>query len=130
MHQVINVIPPTLYTTNTATSPNAQTVQLASNINVAGAKSGVLVAKIHSGPSAGTWSVIARNVAESSRDPAIRFVDEVNPVATIAISGGQNLWLADLDDAPIGEQLQVVLTMPALASATLGLSVDLVLRDS
>lgn len=126
MHQIIPIIPRTPFTS----VGTVLEVPLARNVNVAGAVSGVLVVKVHSSPTNSTsWTVHAQNSAVSAEDPGINFVDTSGDVVTKTVSGTtQNLFHASFS-APIGEQLNVFLSMPGIA-ATITISVDLIIRDA
>jgi hypothetical protein len=129
IHRVIPVVAPNKYTASSATSPPPQSIRIAGDVNVAGAVSAVLVVKVHVAPSAGTWTVSCRNSARSADDPAIHF-DAVASIASVAISGSQNLWLVALG-TPIGEQVDVYLEMASgTSSATITFSADLIIRDA
>ena len=99
-------------------------IPIAPHIDVAGALSGVLIVKVHTAPSGGTWTVHARNSCISPENPNLDFIDTSREVVSVAVSGStRNLWYGTLS-APIGEELDIYLSMPAM-SAYIAISVDL-----
>ncbi len=104
-------------------------IPIAPHIDVAGALSGVLIVKVHTAPSGGTWTVHARNSCISPENPNLDFIDTSREVVSVAVSGStRNLWYGTLS-APIGEELDIYLSMPAMI-AYIAISVDLVIRDA
>lgn len=125
MYQVIPIIDRTPYASVAASVE----VPLARHIKIPGAVSGVLIVKVHSSPTGGTWTVHAQNAATSNEDPGINFVDGSRDVASVAVSGSTyNLWHGSLS-APIGEEVNIYLTTPGSAASII-ISVDLVIRDA
>lgn len=106
MERTIPIISRRLYTSG-ATPLD---IPIARHVNVAGAISGVLVVKVHSAPSGGTWTVHARNSCISSENPNYDFIDTSREVVSVGVSGStRNLWQGSLS-APIGERLDIYLS--------------------
>lgn len=125
MQLTIPVISRMLYTVGTTPLD----IPIARHIDVSGAVSGVLVVKVHTAPPVGTWTIHARNACTSDENPNFDFIDRSREVVAVMVSGNtRNLWQEPLS-APIGEELDIYLSTPAMIGY-IAISVDLVIRDA